>query len=75
MILETTCFCLICDNCKETYQNDHSGFSMFLDEDAAWEDAENEGWIKIKKRQYCPECFTTDDKDKVEILKSRFKIF
>lgn len=57
------CISITCDNCEETYQNDHSGFSIFVDEIQAHDDADNSGWYSDDGKHYCPTCHEIDDND------------
>ena len=63
MYNKVECICLTCDNCGETYMDDHSGFSIYVDENGAHEAAEDDGWHLEGDKHYCPECHTIDDED------------
>lgn len=67
MIQKVECFTLECDNCKEIFQDEHSGFSIFVDESSAWEYADNDGWYEDKGKHYCPSCHDFDDDDNLII--------
>lgn len=61
-----------CDNCGETYRDDHSGFTAYPDESNLREAMDNDDWYTghtdedHQDKQYCPNCFkqheTIDDK-------------
>ncbi len=63
------CVTLECDNCKESYTNDHSGFSIFVDENSVCEDAEEGGWYMQTEngKHYCPNCHSISEDDAVYI--------
>lgn len=65
------CVTLYCDNCNEQYMNDHSGFSIFVSEADANDEADNDGWHLHgdDDKHYCPECFTIDENDNLVIRK------
>jgi hypothetical protein len=44
MYNKVECVCISCDNCDETFIDDHSGFSIYVDENGAQESAERSGW-------------------------------
>ena len=66
MITEEKCYCGVCDNCGETYMNDHTGFSMFPDESTCQENMDNDDWYtghvdpEHEDNHYCPSCFKFD---------------
>lgn len=67
MYNKVECVILSCDNCSETYTDDHTGFSIFGDENAAHDHADNDGWYlghldgEHEGKHYCPSCFKYDD--------------
>lgn len=81
MIHEEKCYCGTCDNCGETYMNDHSGFSLFVDENSCHEEMDNDGWYtgyddpEHEDKHYCPKCFKhhPDEDDKIIVDLSRKK--
>lgn len=74
MYNEVECIMVSCDNCKETYRDDNSGFSIFLDKGTANEYACNDEWYEVDGKHYCPECHTINDEDELTIDKERTKI-
>jgi len=65
MYNKVECICLTCDNCGETFEESHNGFSIFLDENQANDEADNDGWSlhNENNKHYCPSCHTIDDDD------------
>jgi len=73
MYNKVECICLTCDNCGETYQDEHTGFSIFVDEEGAHEAADNDGWHLEGGKYYCDECHTINDEDELVIDMTRTK--
>lgn len=79
MIKEVKSVMLSCDNCGDTYINDHSGFSIFLDEGNVTEEARDDDWYvdgsdpEHQGKHYCPLCFKyhPEDDDKIIINLTR----
>ena len=78
MIHEEKCYCATCDNCGETYTDEHSGFSLFVDENQCHEHMDNDSWFshgdgEHKGKHYCPKCYKYDevDEDKIILNESR----
>lgn len=67
------CFALECDNCKEIYQQSHSDYSIWIIESDAWDNAQDDDWVKNEEKHYCPDCYTYDDNDKLFIRHERTK--
>lgn len=72
MYFKEDCYGIVCDNCQETFQDGHSGYSMFTDENQAHEYADNAEWHLLDKH-YCPDCFTIDDEDVLHVNSERTK--
>lgn len=60
MIEESKIYTIVCDNCRTKY----IGMSNI---DLLEEVAQDEEWIKVNKEHYCPECYTIDEHDDVQI--------
>ncbi len=64
-----------CDNCKDTYQDEDSGYGFWLDSCDAWESANNDGWTsdfeEKNKKHYCPRCHHYNDEDELIINRER----
>lgn len=73
--IKETLEALQCDNCKDTYQNENSGFSFWLDRNEAWENADVDGWAEDGDKHYCASCHTYNDDDELLIASERFKAF
>ena len=71
MYNKVECICITCDNCKETFMDDHTGFSIYVDENGAHDAADNDGWYSEDGKHYCPDCHTIDDEDNLIINESR----
>jgi len=67
MYNKVECIVITCDNCKETYTEEHSGFSFFADEDNANDNAQDDQWYSDEGKHYCPECHTINDHDELVI--------
>lgn len=52
-----------CDNCKEDYIDDRTGFCAWNDAELAHESADGDGWYTDDLKHYCPKCFHIDDND------------
>lgn len=69
MYNKVECVVLSCDNCGESYTDEHNGFSIFVDENQAHESADNDGWYSDNGKYYCPDCHKIDDKDNLILKK------
>ena len=67
-IFEEKAYGVTCDVCKEIYMNEHSGFSLWVDENSAKEKAQEDGWLFEGERCYCPNCYEIDEDDNVIIM-------
>jgi hypothetical protein len=47
MYNKVECVTLTCDNCKEVYESDQSGFSIFSDKNTLNEKAVEDGWQSV----------------------------
>lgn len=71
MYNKVECITLTCDNCGETYREEHNGWSLFLVESDAHDNADTDEWYlghldgEHKGKHYCTDCFkyheTEDD--------------
>jgi hypothetical protein len=66
-------FTVQCDNCKEEYQDEHSGFCAWTDFGGAWEYASEENWTEHEGNHYCEKCHSFDDDDNLILEDSRTK--
>lgn len=81
MIYKENCYTATCDNCGETYQNEHSGFSMYSTDQSLLEEMDNDDWYlhdqdtEHQDKEYCPKCFKwhPDIDDKIILDESRKK--
>lgn len=81
MITEEKCYVGSCDNCQESYTDDHSGFSMFVDEESLHERMDGDGWYtgyddpEHDGKHYCPHCYKQhpEEDDKIIVDISRKK--
>lgn len=73
MIKETTAYYVECDNCKETLETEHEGWSFFLDKGQAHDEADNHQWYEVDNKYYCPACHKVDDDDNLIINAERKK--
>ena len=60
-----------CDNCQDTYQDDDSGYTWWMDPNDAWESANNDGWTEDNEKHYCPKCHHYNDEDELIINTER----
>lgn len=60
-------FTIECDNCKEIYCDEYSGFAYWLDKTSALESASNNGWIQEEENHYCNKCHSYNDDDEILI--------
>ena len=74
MIHEEKCYCATCDNCGETYTDEHSGFSLYADENSCHEAMDNDSWYtgyddsEHKGKHYCPDCFKYEENEEDKII-------
>jgi len=79
MIKKSESFSVTCDHCGESLITSHEGFSLFVDEDNAHEQADNEGWYMEEGRggeydhYYCKKCFWIGDDDEMHLRMERRK--
>lgn len=69
MIHKVECVTLSCDNCKKDFVEYHNGFSIFVDENSAYEEASNDNWFRDKDKCYCPDCYSFDEEENLIIKK------
>lgn len=67
MIEKVECVTLSCDNCKKDFVEYHNGFSIFVDENSAYEEASNDDWFLDGEKCYCPDCYSFDDDENLII--------
>lgn len=72
-LIKSTCYGVMCDNCKEIFEDGFTGFSLYTDENYAHERAGDSGWTEDEERHYCSECYKYDDNDNLILNESRFK--
>lgn len=74
MYNKVECIVITCDNCDETYTDEHSGFSIYSDENAANDACQNDDWESSEKgKHYCPLCYKINDEDELIINAERTK--
>lgn len=73
MYSKVECIVLECDNCKEIYQNESSGYSIWVLGSDAWDKAQDDGWHKEGEKHYCGECHDFNDNDELIIKTERKK--
>lgn len=73
MIAKIKCVKLICDNCREHYCDEHTGFSIYVTESDVHEAADSDGWYVHgdDDKHYCPNCYKIDDDDNVIVLNQK----
>lgn len=74
MIQEVKMYTVICDNCKDSFQN-YDGFSAWFDSDNAEQEAMNKEWIEEDGKHYCTDCYKHNDDDELIIDKTRLDKF
>jgi hypothetical protein len=81
MIHEEKCYVGTCDNCGETFEHYHEGWTMFADRSDIEEEMDNASWYTgdtdpdHEGKHYCPDCFKPhpDEDDKIIVDESRKK--
>lgn len=81
MIHEEKCYVGTCDNCGETFEHYHEGWTMFADENDLREEMDNASWYTgdtdpdYEGKHYCRACFKPhpEDDDKIIVDESRKK--
>jgi len=71
MYNEVKCISITCDNCGADFIDDHTGFSIFVDEISANDNVDNTEWCCEDGKHYCPECHTINDNDELVIDTTR----
>lgn len=72
MIQKTDCYCVVCDNCGDTYEDPVTGFSLWTDSGAM--NPEDRGWhVTDDGKHYCPDCHIVDDDDNLIIKPKEVK--
>lgn len=73
MIKEEAYHVCVCDNCKVQYHCENSGIcAMHFGSDIR-DMASNDEWHNEDEKDYCPNCYTIDDEDKLIIKTENFK--
>lgn len=72
MIQEVKMYTVICDNCKESADQD-TDYSCWNDENAAREVAMEADFINEDGSDYCPKCYSYNDDDELNIDLTRKK--
>jgi hypothetical protein len=73
-IKEVIMFGADCDNCGESWIDDHHGFCAFTDESSMQSNlSDDETWYSLDDKCLCPKCFTIDDEDNLIIDPTRTK--
>ena len=70
MIQQVEMFGAKCDNCNEEFEDSITGFSAMPGTDNLCESLKNNGWLDVKGYWYCPDCWTTNEKDELIINKN-----
>lgn len=68
MITTLEMFGVECDNCKQDYIDDSTGFCAWTDAGLAHEAADGDGWYTDDYKHYCPKCFTVDENDNLILI-------
>lgn len=66
MYNKVECICITCDNCGEGFMDDHTGYSIYVDEGGAHDAADSREWYSEDGKHYCPDCHTIDDEDYIK---------
>lgn len=71
MIHEVIMYGATCDNCGESWYNDHHGWSAMNDESGLKEMISNDEWYTYGDKHYCPSCHNIDDDDNLVLKEVR----
>lgn len=55
-----------CDRCGETHEG-YEGYEYHADEQGAWESAEEDDWIEVDGKHYCPRCYHEENDENVPL--------
>jgi hypothetical protein len=66
MVKEVKMYTLICDGCGQDFC-EGSEFAAWGEPDFVIDAAHEEDWIESEEKDYCPDCYTYDDQDKLII--------
>jgi len=64
VVQEIKMYTIICDHCGED-AGVNSDYSCWNDENVALEQAMQADWIVEDNKNYCPDCYSYDDNDKL----------
>jgi DNA-directed RNA polymerase subunit N (RpoN/RPB10) len=57
MIYDVKCYCVDCDSCGKRLESVYTGFSIFIDENQAQEEIEDNFWHTTEDGKHlCPDC-------------------
>ena len=56
MIEQVVMYGMLCDGCNETLNTEEYHNVLYPDPIELYSDAEQEGWIKVGDKWYCPKC-------------------
>jgi len=68
MIKEVIMYTVICDNCGVDANKD-TEYSCWNDKGSAWDVAMDSDWTEHEGKHYCPDCFSYDDDDNIQLRK------
>lgn len=61
-----------CSRCGRQFEDSYNGFTVWADEQLAWEVAEEEDWIERDGKHYCPACYEEDEESGDMVPKSPY---
>jgi hypothetical protein len=67
MIQTKKIYTIICDNCNSDFSQEDEYINQYEDQELMQEIALDEEWIEIDKKHYCPQCYTIDEYDDIQI--------
>ena len=72
MIKPVTMYSCFCDNCGTRWEDHHNGYVAMTDEVSIKDNVqEEEEWYSDNDKDYCPDCWTMNEDDKLIIDESR----
>ena len=61
MITTEQMFGIVCDNCKECFCDDSTGFAFYSTKEFVLDQAKEGDWEVVNEKHYCPDCWSHDD--------------
>jgi hypothetical protein len=71
MIREVNMYQCVCDGCGKSHVDEFNGYVAWTDGSYARESANDDSWINIDGKDYCPDCYEFDEEKDEYVPKPR----